>query len=222
MTVLWFKAVDATLPQLRVDRLDSSRTVLHDLFVAQRRTVLSRIRAGLPAEFDEDFRPRLQTAVFDENKTTATVFGQRIVAELAGKQDGFDPDLMDAFLTVNARRAARNIADHADRDVANAVVLDGSEGAAGVFETILTAGVALWAASMVVNAANFGSHEGARASGQGRKMWQVNSQNPRDSHAAMSGETVDIDGVFSNGLRWPGYPGEASEVANCQCSLVFP
>lgn len=48
------------------------------------------------------------------------------------------------------------------------------------------------------------------------KTWHT-GDNPRPSHAAMDGETVDYDDTFSNGLRWPHDFGEADEVAGCNC-----
>ena len=74
----------------------------------------------------------------------------------------------------------------------------------------------------VAGAANFGAHEGAKQGGLKTKTWVVNSANPRDEHAAMAGETVDIGDLFSNGMRWPGDPaGGAENNANCQCSVAF-
>jgi len=53
------------------------------------------------------------------------------------------------------------------------------------------------------------------------KTW-LTGANPRDSHAAMDGETVGIDDTFSNGLSWPGAAGgDAAEVANCNCSVLI-
>ena len=50
------------------------------------------------------------------------------------------------------------------------------------------------------------------------KTWVVTSDNPRPSHAAMNGETVDIEGTFSNGADWPGDPmAGVDEVAGCHC-----
>jgi hypothetical protein len=37
----------------------------------------------------------------------------------------------------------------------------------------------------------------------------------------MDGETVDVDKLFSNGVRYPADPeGRAEEVYNCRCTLV--
>ena len=53
------------------------------------------------------------------------------------------------------------------------------------------------------------------------KSWVVTSGNPRASHAAMNGETVQYDEPFSNGAMWPGDIDnlDVEEVANCHCIL---
>ena len=50
------------------------------------------------------------------------------------------------------------------------------------------------------------------------KTW-VTGDNPRDSHAAMDGETVGIDEKFSNGAEWPGDDNlDPDESCGCNCS----
>ena len=53
------------------------------------------------------------------------------------------------------------------------------------------------------------------------KTWRTTSGNPRSSHAALDGETVQYDEPFSNGAMWPGDIDNLSveEVANCQCII---
>jgi len=70
-------------------------------------------------------------------------------------------------------------------------------------------------------AIGFGVTEAARQNGgkKATKTWIVTSSNPRESHAAMDGETVPIDGTFSNGLDWPASCGDPDEVAGCQCEV---
>ena len=54
------------------------------------------------------------------------------------------------------------------------------------------------------------------------KAWTVTSSNPRPSHAAMDGETVQADETFSNGARFPRDPYlGADEIAGCQCVLTL-
>lgn len=56
--------------------------------------------------------------------------------------------------------------------------------------------------------------------GQGWKQWHVTSGNPRDSHAAMDGETVPFGARFSNGQEWPGDSSAGvDETAGCQCGV---
>lgn len=51
-----------------------------------------------------------------------------------------------------------------------------------------------------------------------QKRW-VTGTNPRPEHAAMNGETVDIDKPFSNGCYWPGDDfGSADTTCGCNCS----
>ena len=50
------------------------------------------------------------------------------------------------------------------------------------------------------------------------KTW-VTGANPRESHAAMDGQTVLIDESFSNGAYWPGDDNlDADESCGCNCS----
>lgn len=51
------------------------------------------------------------------------------------------------------------------------------------------------------------------------KTWHT-ARDPRvrDSHAAQDRQTVGLEGMFSNGLQYPGDPaGGAHETANCRC-----
>jgi hypothetical protein len=56
-----------------------------------------------------------------------------------------------------------------------------------------------------------------RENGVERKQW-VWSGVSREEHAAIDGEIVDMDDVFSNGLEYPGADGPPEEVINCSCS----
>lgn len=74
------------------------------------------------------------------------------------------------------------------------------------------------------NAGKMHSYERAKEMGiEGKQMWvATHDDRTRDSHAMMDGETVDVGAEFSNKCRFPGDPaGDASEVYNCRCSLVF-
>lgn len=82
----------------------------------------------------------------------------------------------------------------------------------------------LWADASTKDATGFGSQEGARRSGAVRKMWVHNgSSHPRAEHAAMNGETVDMDDTFSNGMRWPHDwgGGDADDIVGCNCDIAY-
>lgn len=64
-----------------------------------------------------------------------------------------------------------------------------------------------------------------RAAGMGidvEKRWLAAlDSRTRGSHRHLDGETVKLDGKFSNGLKYPGDPsGPGSEVYNCRCTMV--
>lgn len=54
------------------------------------------------------------------------------------------------------------------------------------------------------------------------RIWKATLDNrTRHSHAAIDGETRDVDEAFSNGCMRPGDPsGDPSEVYNCRCTIV--
>lgn len=82
----------------------------------------------------------------------------------------------------------------------------------------------LWADASTKDATGFGSQEGARRSGAVKKMWVHNgSSHPRAEHAAMNGETVDMDDTFSNGMRWPHDwgGGDADDIVGCNCDIAY-
>jgi len=82
----------------------------------------------------------------------------------------------------------------------------------------------LWADASTKDATGFGSQEGARRSGAVKKMWVHNgSSHPRADHAAMNGETVDMDDTFSNGMRWPHDwgGGDADDIVGCNCDIAY-
>lgn len=100
----------------------------------------------------------------------------------------------------------------------------GADDVAGVFDTASAVRAAAGAGAIVAAVGSFAAHEAGRQNlgTAATKTWVTRSGDPRDSHAAMNGQTVGIDEPFSNGMRWPGdADGGADEVAGCQCGLVI-
>jgi hypothetical protein len=76
----------------------------------------------------------------------------------------------------------------------------------------------------LLSSANVGSIEGARSSNVPmEKQWNTAlDERTRESHAALNGQRISMDAVFSNGLDYPGdVNGEAEEVINCRCFLTY-
>jgi hypothetical protein len=79
-------------------------------------------------------------------------------------------------------------------------------------------------ATVLATAAGFAAAEAAEQVAGDRAVYKewVTGPNPRPSHAAMNGERVALDDVFSNGARWPGWGGiDVDELAGCNCDMVI-
>ena len=74
----------------------------------------------------------------------------------------------------------------------------------------------------VQSEARFKGMEEAAEMGLGmQKQWHSRmDERVRDDHAAITGDIVDYDEPFANGLMFPGDPnGEPAEVINCRCAM---
>jgi hypothetical protein len=92
--------------------------------------------------------------------------------------------------------------------------------AASVFEDLVDVRSAGIAATVATVLTNFATHEAAHQSGVKSKTWVVT--NPKSRHPQLNGESVAVDGVFSNGARWPGDSVLGiNETARCQCLLSY-
>jgi SPP1 gp7 family putative phage head morphogenesis protein len=76
----------------------------------------------------------------------------------------------------------------------------------------------------IVSASNAGSFIGAQSTGLDlQKVWlSTRDSRTRDSHQHLDGEKVEMEEIFSNGLRYPGDPrGVAREVIQCRCTQTY-
>lgn len=189
--------------------------LLGEFFSRQSRTVLSRLGAGSDDWWDKSrWDDELGTVLNEIQTATASTAGRSAL-----RAAGIDPDRYDdrktvEFLAESAHRSAVSV-NEATRE---AVVA--AEEPSEAFDTAKSQRAAAIAAGVTTFASGFAAVEAANQAGSGAtKTWVVTSSNPRDSHAAMNGETVPVDDVFSNGLRWPGATGDADETAGCMCDL---
>ena len=68
--------------------------------------------------------------------------------------------------------------------------------------------------------ARYEAFEQSGVSGLSKQWLATGDERTRESHMAVNGEIVPINGRFSNGLAYPADPeGAASEVYNCRCTM---
>lgn len=212
--------VDTRFPVIKERRRREILTALSKVYEAQRGDVLARYESGSAVLLSKRWDDELYRAIFDNSRAAAREIGAIVAHALNAGPDEWDPDVMDPWLDEAARGSSRRINDHTRGQLDDAGDRDA---VSGVFAVLLSSGVDRQSRGVVTETANFAVNDAAKASGDLNKRWQVNSGNPRSSHAALNGQIVPIDGVFSNGMRWPGdgANGGAGDVANCRCSLTI-
>lgn len=188
------------------------------------------LKAGLPdllALWDAGSKDRLaqlQELIVSSGFRLAQVGAWEVLSAFNPDADGWSADVMLAWLMAAAETHAAQH-EKAGRDAVAAVSGDDKEsmraGLQGASATWVSAAVRR-ATTASTETSSFGGHDAAGASGLKKKVWRTGGKNPRPSHKAQDGETVDLDDVFSNGLRWPGDGmGDAKETARCNCSLDY-
>lgn len=197
--------------------------VLKAFFERQRKSVLSAVgakAAGDPAWWEaERWDRELSDDLYKLAVTTATQIGREQAKALGFDQSDYDQDRTLAFLRAVADTRAGAV-NSTTRDAIVAAI-DADESVEAVFEVAEDERTASGSSALVAALAGFAVAEIAKQliGDRATKTW-ITGANPRASHAAMDGETVGIDDVFSNGMKWPGdSSGGADEVAGCNCGL---
>ena len=231
------KGLDVHIQELRERHEEQWRRVLARHYRRQEAAIVSRVpeAAGRQPDgakvmigdiwYDEE---RWSNELYDDllplNTLTATTWAKLATDALEADVDVQEMEQrMQPWLQEHTRVQAAYLNDYT-RDRLEAALLEPEprDAVKSLFEQAVSVWAVREALSSVTTALNFGAVEGAAASGLRTKTWQVNSSNPRDSHAALNGVTVGIRDTFPNGLRWPGDPrGTAEQNANCQCSVRF-
>lgn len=197
--------IDASYPDLRAEREQVVRDALAAMFEDQRFDVLTARRV-----LGKDWDRRLADLMFKMNLATATLVGDRVAEHLPGD---FTPAFMHNWLRINADAGATSINDSTRAALDEA---SDDEGRSHAFD-LLAGAAGGYARTMVTRSANFGAHDAATFAGGRTKTWTGGTTR----HSRMNGQTVPLSQNFSNGMRWPGDSGDASEVANCGCSVIF-
>lgn len=202
-----------------------ARDVVARFFARQEQVLRSELGAKSPEWWDED---RWNSELADDLFRLALLVSKQVGRDVL-ESIGFDPDLYDPDRTLQwlrevAKRSARSINKATRQRIEEALAHVGDpEPLDAVFEERETRAESV-AMELITLLSAFAAVEAAKHAGiegTATKTWVSSGRNPRAAHAAMSGETVGISEVFSNGARWPGDAAAlgAEDLAYCQCYL---
>ena len=213
----------------RPDEEDAKKLieVYKDFFKRQSKSVLPKIGAGSDWWDEERWNRELADDLFAEALGISVETARRLIKELW--DDGeYDPERTEAYIRKMCERRAEMVNQATHKEISEALESeDDDEGLKatpeGVFENAEknrseSAGNA-FACALCSWSLLEACRQNKRRGENVYKTWRTTSGNPRSSHAALDGETVQYDEPFSNGAMWPGDIDNLSveEVAGCQC-----
>lgn len=165
--------------------------------------------------------------------TTVNAAGEDVAAT-AGVDFTLENPLVQAAILDRATNLATNVGATTADQITAAVAAGRAAGMGiGDIADLIDAGVfgggsamrsARIARTETIGALNQGEYVAAKDSGVIQSCeWLTDGDNlVRESHAEQDGERIDIGDTFSNGLMFPGdQNGDASEVINCRCTLLY-
>lgn len=217
--------------------LEAAERALQEFFVHQGAVVASQVggktarglrKAAVDQVFNRERWDRELTEVLSAvNVRTATAAGTAAMGEL-GLDLEYDEDRTLEWLAANAAVVA-GLTNQATRLKLTAALAEADALASvqHVFEVLADGGASRLARTQCAHLAGWGTKEAGRQAAWEvgayvRKTWHTNSTNPRSTHAALNGQTVGVDEVFTNGAQGPGDPVlPPEERANCECSLII-
>lgn len=197
---------------------------LRTFFKRQGAAVLSKLGAKADGWWSEDrWDGELTVLLYKLSVALSPMVAEKALAGL-GEDGEYDVDRTLAYLQEVASNDARSMNAATKAALDEALAGDEPEAAAAaVFERAEGSRAAAAALGLAAGIAGFATVEAAQQVAGVRKAsktWIVTSSNPRAEHAAMDGETVPVDGVFSNGAKWPGDGVLGADgTAGCMCDV---
>lgn len=201
-------------------------------FDRQSRVVLSALggtrktwlrKAKVEDVFDtERWSNELAADLFRLDLLISAAAGRATLAAIGRDPNAFDEERTHAWHAVAARSIATAVTLVTASHIADALTDDDPQAAVKtLFAGYNTDRARQLAVTQTTDISGFATSEAARQTGQkAQKTWIVTSGNPRPEHAAINGETVDMDAAFSNGAKWPGDSVlDDDQRAGCQCDM---
>lgn len=222
----------AATPPAYIDRLDKMVERFADDLSKALRAQASRVTKALgdgnaPGSLSDAFdtaseNAELAATILPHALAIAEHGADVVLAAYNPDHAGFEVDKMLPWLVKASQGEAAALNAGTFATLAQKVTEpDWADAVAGVFATRTAAGARLWARSIATTAESFGGQDAAKASGLTHKRW-IERSGKSARHAELHGQTVRIDDVFSNGMRWPGDPaGGVENTAECSCRAEY-
>ncbi|MGP5725854.1 phage portal protein [Arthrobacter rhombi] len=221
------KAVEYELKapeEIPADHQKAMAKVFSRFFTRQRAVVLSAAGAKSPDWWDaERWNEELSEDILDQSLDVTKATAEATLVGMGIDPDEYSTDRTKKFLKKVSDRISSQVNDSTAEALEAAFSGDDPDAAAHVFDIAADSRADQSGMTAAATFVGFAMVEAARQTKpKARKRWQVNSGNPRATHASMNGEEVPIDEEFSNGMPWPAsFNGDVDEVAGCQCSVVI-
>lgn len=207
------------------EQAKAAQEMLSAFFARQGKAIQERLGAGDDEWWDgERWDAELSDEILAVASQVSAYVGEDVAQQLGFSEGDYNVEDTLAFLGAVSERIAGQV-NSATRFQVEDAIEGGEDGAVEhVFDVAADSRAESSADTLTTTFAGFAALEAARqlAASSTRKRWQVNSANPRESHAAVDGEEVGLDEDFSNGMPWPGsIEGDVDEVAGCECSIII-
>lgn len=212
------------------DEDEELAATLTRFFRRQGAAVRSKLGASSAEWWDEKrWDEELAADLLGRTLTVTAAHARATLEALKEDADAYDVERTREYLKVTAADNAASI-NAATRIAIEEAIEDDEDddplaAAAHVFEVAEESRAGQIAGTVVTAALGFAALEAVeqvRGERTAYKEWVAAGSNPRPSHAAMNGERVGINDVFSNGARWPGWGGiDVDETAGCECIMVI-
>jgi HK97 family phage portal protein len=214
------------------EHTDKATATLVRFFTRQGAAVLSRIgaekargaKATLSDVFEfERWNTELSADLLGIMRKIALSAAQTTMAAMGLAEGDFDTELIAPWLVAHAEGVAQAVNTATSNQLAD--VLNSADEPPladldALFNRYISARAGQIAETLTSSLSGFGTVEaGKHYGGDGTTKTWITGSNPRPEHAAMDGQTVPIDGEFSDGSRWPGDAGKPSLDSNCNCDV---